>query len=240
MSQQTPSAATGEPSKHSSDYLRYIRSAKWDRRKVDYYSKHPKVCRACGTKNEIHLHHHTYRRMRHELDEDLVPLCRTCHELCHAHHRQNTGWTLTRATADFLRLNGATLRPVKKRVTRKAVVAKKRAKREAPPKPGLISREQAAQMLGIPVDAMPQADKGVHQVGWFRENVIRQWADGKRGEPPRWLREYRNHGGLPSAPPKRGRKVGGHAWYRGGGRAYSPEFQKLLDEAKQQTINRVR
>lgn len=115
--QQTPSEASGEPSKYRLDYDQYISSSKWERRKVAYYAKHPRVCRACGTDERIHLHHHTYARMGHELDDDLVPLCQNCHDLVHRLHRAKRG-SLTRATSEFLALNGASLRPAKHKARR--------------------------------------------------------------------------------------------------------------------------
>jgi hypothetical protein len=93
------------------EYSSYITSSKWERRKGRYYAKHPRVCRGCGAKTNIHLHHHTYKRLGHELDEDLVPLCESCHVLVHQYHQEKNGWSLTRATAEFLHLSGATLRP---------------------------------------------------------------------------------------------------------------------------------
>lgn len=224
--QQTPSDGTEEPSKYRLAYDRYIKSAKWDRRKLAYYAKYSKVCRACGTRREIHLHHHTYRRMRHELDEDLVPLCQQCHELCHKHHRDHPTWSLTKATGDFLRLNGATLRPAKKKKIRQT----RRPKPVPPPplKPGIITREEAAKILGVPVRVMPRGDS-CGLTGRFRESTVKQWAT---SQPPKWLRKYRNGGTQPSSARPRS-----HSWYHGGGKPYSPEFQKLLDEAKAKTGN---
>jgi hypothetical protein len=101
---------------HSELYKNYIRSSAWDRRKVAYYAHHPKVCRACGSKEEIHLHHHTYARLTHEIDDDLVPLCKNCHELVHDYSRANPKWTLTKATGEFLMMaSGSGLRKPKKR-----------------------------------------------------------------------------------------------------------------------------
>lgn len=92
-----------------SDYESYISSTRWERRKTAYYSRYPRRCRACDSSENIHLHHHTYKRMGHEIDSDLVPLCEPCHVLVHKHHRSRD-WDLTRATSDFLRLYGASLR----------------------------------------------------------------------------------------------------------------------------------
>lgn len=82
---------------HGERYERYITSDAWTRRKVEYFWIREKVCWACGSKDSIHLHHHTYDRLGNELNEDLVPLCKTCHRLVHEHHRIHGG-SLTEAT----------------------------------------------------------------------------------------------------------------------------------------------
>jgi hypothetical protein len=78
-------------------YNRYINSPAWSDRKRAYFSTYARVCAFCGTTDDIHLHHHTYDRMGRELDEDLVPLCVSCHDAVHDYHRSNRV-TLTVAT----------------------------------------------------------------------------------------------------------------------------------------------
>lgn len=65
----------------------YIASAAWKDRKREYFSSHPKVCVACGSGRNVHLHHKTYVRLGRELDSDLVPLCAGCHSKVHALHQ---------------------------------------------------------------------------------------------------------------------------------------------------------
>ena len=65
------------------DYLDYIKSDDWKNRKAKYFKKHPKICKACGSTERIHLHHITYRRLGKEGPRDLVPLCATCHDEVH-------------------------------------------------------------------------------------------------------------------------------------------------------------
>lgn len=78
-------------------YERYITSAHWDARKSAYFNKFEKRCRACGSRNDMQLHHASYKRMGRELDADLVPLCQTCHSLVHQYHR-DVGGSLVDAT----------------------------------------------------------------------------------------------------------------------------------------------
>lgn len=86
---------------HTAKYQKYINSTKWERRKVSYYAHHPKVCRACAATELIHLHHHTYDRLGKEADDDMVPLCESCHELVHNLHRLRGG-SLTKVTMEFI------------------------------------------------------------------------------------------------------------------------------------------
>lgn len=110
-SQQTLSDARRRPSKLTYDW--YINSASWERRKVAYYAKHPKKCRACGSTEEIHLHHHTYTRLGKEHDNDLIPLCREHHDAVHELHRSaGFNGTLTAATRHVV---GGPLHPRKRK-----------------------------------------------------------------------------------------------------------------------------
>lgn len=67
---------------HSS-YVKYIKSPEWSERRKIYFESHKKRCRSCGTPNRINLHHGTYSNLFKEKDEDLVPLCGTCHSCLH-------------------------------------------------------------------------------------------------------------------------------------------------------------
>lgn len=83
-------------------YARYIKSDRWAKRKVEYYFRHDKVCWRCGSRDGIHLHHHTYLRLGNELNEDLVPLCPPCHRRVHALHGAEPGYDLTDATIEAI------------------------------------------------------------------------------------------------------------------------------------------
>lgn len=64
-------------------YLAYIRSPSWTKRREAYFENHSKCCNSCGSTNKIHLHHATYENLFSEKDEDLMPLCGTCHAGLH-------------------------------------------------------------------------------------------------------------------------------------------------------------
>lgn len=52
----------------------------------------------------IDLHHRTYVRMGDEWDEDLVPLCVSCHRLLHDYQKKMS-LSVPDATDEFLRLS---------------------------------------------------------------------------------------------------------------------------------------
>jgi phage terminase large subunit GpA-like protein len=97
------------------DYQEYITSEHWRARKTAYYLKHPKVCVGCGSRNDIHLHHHTYKNFTKERDEDLVPLCETCHKAVHKYHRKFASRSLTQATHEVIALISGQPKKPKKR-----------------------------------------------------------------------------------------------------------------------------
>jgi len=64
------------------EYQEYLRSEHWKKRRKEYWKTHKSYCFCCnGYATE--LHHNNYSRLGKEKDEDLVPICRNCHEECH-------------------------------------------------------------------------------------------------------------------------------------------------------------
>lgn len=64
-------------------YKVYIKSKWWTRRKNQYYQLNVKQCQACLSNKYINLHHMLYVDYGRELDENLVALCKGCHEEYH-------------------------------------------------------------------------------------------------------------------------------------------------------------
>jgi hypothetical protein len=65
-------------------YLEYLKSDLWKNRRTRFFEKNPRRCIGCGEdQGRIDLHHRTYVRIGQELDQDLVPLCRSCHQSLH-------------------------------------------------------------------------------------------------------------------------------------------------------------
>src|ERR1700722_1531258 len=79
-------------------YRGYINSIAWQEVRARYWqSKLPKTCFVCGTdQGPLELHHRTYKRLGCERLTDLLPVCRSCHELTHKVHKAR-GKSLWRA-----------------------------------------------------------------------------------------------------------------------------------------------
>lgn len=93
-------------------YREYLDSDLWKDAKRRYaLAGLPLACIVCGEKF-IQFHHITYQRLGRELPGDLLPLCRTHHEMVHAYERSNdihlecihkilrkiTGWSRSKTT----------------------------------------------------------------------------------------------------------------------------------------------
>jgi len=65
-------------------YEAYLQSKEWHRRRIGCLSRAGFRCETCGSDGGItktlHAHHLTYARIFNEQAEDLMCLCRTCHE----------------------------------------------------------------------------------------------------------------------------------------------------------------
>lgn len=67
---------------HSAEYDEYMQSRRWHERKQKLFKKRGYQCEMCGaTGIPLDVHHKDYTRLGHELDEDLLIVCR---EKCHA------------------------------------------------------------------------------------------------------------------------------------------------------------
>jgi len=72
------------PGRHRSEYLAYLSSPAWKTRAADARRRAGRRCQLCNRTGELHVHHRTYERLGHELDEDLIVLCSRCHNRFHA------------------------------------------------------------------------------------------------------------------------------------------------------------
>lgn len=87
---------------NSLEYKKYLNSSHWKEVKARYrQSKLIQECYICGSKNKIHLHHKSYKRIGNENLNDLIPLCEKCHSLVHFKLKQSNSqkvnlWNIAR------------------------------------------------------------------------------------------------------------------------------------------------
>lgn len=68
------------------DYYNFIKSEWWTKQKLDWYSRHKKVCAKCKSSTCVNLHHKHYPKNRRFLgipDNSFVALCSKCHFIYH-------------------------------------------------------------------------------------------------------------------------------------------------------------
>lgn len=75
--------------RHSKEYVENLRSPAWHEKRRKLIRSNPDAyCYCCGILHSpatpLDLHHLTYERLGHELPEDIVAVCRPCHDLIHS------------------------------------------------------------------------------------------------------------------------------------------------------------
>jgi 5-methylcytosine-specific restriction endonuclease McrA len=69
-------------------YEQYLQTPHWKRMREDELRAAGRRCQLCNRGSRIlDVHHRTYERRGEELDEDLIVLCRECHDNFHKHRR---------------------------------------------------------------------------------------------------------------------------------------------------------
>lgn len=83
-------------SKCPKQYDKYIKSTYWTQRKNKYYQTYMKMCTRCGSKKFVSLHHKKYDNnvFGDEPDNQLCPLCNTCHAIFHEKYGVKTDMML--------------------------------------------------------------------------------------------------------------------------------------------------
>lgn len=66
-------------------YSEYLESEHWKEKRAKARERANGRCQICNGDGELHTHHRTYERIGHERDDDLIVLCKRCHELFHTH-----------------------------------------------------------------------------------------------------------------------------------------------------------
>lgn len=65
-------------------YDEHLASDHWQDVRRRYWSSNlPKMCEVCGQTIGLQLHHRSYKRLGHERLQDIVLLCRSCHDNVH-------------------------------------------------------------------------------------------------------------------------------------------------------------
>ena len=69
-------------------YEDYLQTPHWKHRREDKLRAAGRRCQVCNRGSRtLDVHHRTYERRGQELDEDLIVLCRECHDIFHKHRR---------------------------------------------------------------------------------------------------------------------------------------------------------
>jgi hypothetical protein len=82
---------TKNPKKPTEEYLAYLKSDRWQRKRSEALVRAKYRCEKCGAKcsvgiEQLHVHHKTYRRLGNERASDLMVVCRGCHDKIHKPH----------------------------------------------------------------------------------------------------------------------------------------------------------
>jgi hypothetical protein len=70
---------------HRAAYQRYLQSPQWKERRDRAVKKAGAKCALCSSKGRLDVHHRFYGSIGEERPQDLIVLCRGCHEKFHDH-----------------------------------------------------------------------------------------------------------------------------------------------------------
>lgn len=71
-----------------SDYSYYLMSEDWEKKRETIIARDNHMCVVCKRRNNLQVHHLTYKNIYHEQDRDLITLCRDCHATYHEVERR--------------------------------------------------------------------------------------------------------------------------------------------------------
>lgn len=66
------------------EYKKYLKSEHWKDKRKEFKGDYIRVCVICGTNENIHLHHMTYKNVGNENLNELCYLCEECHNNIHS------------------------------------------------------------------------------------------------------------------------------------------------------------
>lgn len=91
------------------EYLRYLQSPEWQEKRLQVLQRDKYRCVDCGARKRLEVHHTSYKRVFKEDLDDLITLCRACHE---EEHSPKTQTVYVKASKLPKRINFAKPEPV--------------------------------------------------------------------------------------------------------------------------------
>jgi len=64
-------------------YDEYLQTSHWHSKRYQALDRAKHRCQLCNSSKRLDVHHRTYENLGHEEPEDLIVLCRKCHEHFH-------------------------------------------------------------------------------------------------------------------------------------------------------------
>jgi hypothetical protein len=61
-------------------YYKHLQSNEWRKKAQERLKKDNHQCQTCLDKEQLEVHHKTYKNLGKEKQEDLITLCKQCHE----------------------------------------------------------------------------------------------------------------------------------------------------------------
>jgi len=79
-------------SNRKENYIRYINSREWQSKRTTILKRDGYLCQQCGSNSNLDVHHITYKRFTNENQNDLITVCRYCHNEIHLRCGKNAGY----------------------------------------------------------------------------------------------------------------------------------------------------
>lgn len=74
------------PTDYKARYRAYLETEHWRTLRADLFEIRGCHCAICSANEQLDAHHLAYRNLTDCTPDDLMPLCRPCHELVHSWH----------------------------------------------------------------------------------------------------------------------------------------------------------
>lgn len=71
----------------NSNYQAYLQSPTWKANRADAVRRAGNRCQLCKSRGPLEVHHNSYADIGNERPEDLIVLCRSCHEVFHQNRK---------------------------------------------------------------------------------------------------------------------------------------------------------